>query len=120
MPADGEAKPRTTVFARRRGRGLRKLLKQLSHLLFGHANPGVGHRNDDLCLLRLGGDGDGTFLGALVGIARQIKQRLAKPDLFGLDRAEVHRYRRQYDCRSSSPWLDRLATSSISGASGTI
>ena len=42
MPADGETKPGTAVFARGRGRGLRKLLKQLAHLLFGHADSGVG------------------------------------------------------------------------------
>ena len=37
----------------------------------------------------LGGDGDGAFLGELVGVARQVEQRLAKPDLVGVDRAEV-------------------------------
>ena len=37
----------------------------------------------------LGGDGDGAFLGELVGVARQVEQRLAKAGLVGVDRAEV-------------------------------
>ena len=119
MSTDGETKPCTTVFARGRGRGLRKLLKQLAHLLFGHANPGVGNCDRDPVTAGLGGDGDGTFLGELVGIARQIKQRLAKPGLVGVDRARPDRQ----STTIRLPFFVAigsmvLATSSISAISG--
>ena len=35
------------------------------------------------------GDGEGTFLGELVGITRQVEQRLPEAGLVGVDRAQV-------------------------------
>jgi hypothetical protein len=75
-PADGEAKARAAVFARRGRRSLGKLLEQLAHLLGRHADACVGDRQRDpvaavlLCLVS--GDGDSTFLGELVGVTRQV------------------------------------------------
>src|ERR1700730_15950129 len=69
-PADGEAKARATVFARRSGGSLGKLLEQLSHLIRRHADAGVRNRECDpipavlLCLVS--GDGDNALLGELV------------------------------------------------------
>jgi hypothetical protein len=44
---DRESKARATVFARRGGGSLGKLLEQLAHLLRRHADAGVGHRDRD-------------------------------------------------------------------------
>jgi hypothetical protein len=76
-PADGEAKARTAVLARRGRGGLGKLLKQLVHLRHRHPDACVRHRQRDpvaaglLFLARI--DGDGAFLGELVGIAHEIQ-----------------------------------------------
>ena len=90
---DRESKARATVFARRGGGSLGKLLEQLAHLLRRHADAGVGHRERDpgaAVLLSLpSGDGDGVLLGELVGVARQIKQGLPETSLVGVDRAKV-------------------------------
>ena len=95
MPADGKAEAGAAVFARGRGIRLGEFLEQPPHLLVGHADAGVGHGNRDpvaaIALLRLRGDGDGAFLGELVGVARQVEQRLPEAGLVGVDRAEVGR-----------------------------
>src|SRR6516165_6441910 len=62
-PADGEPKPGAAVFARRRGVGLRELLKQLGYLLRRHSNSRVGDRDGNpiaaifLSLARIDRDG---------------------------------------------------------------
>ena len=75
--------------------GLREFLEQPPHLLLGHADAGVGHGNRDpvaaIGVLPARGDGDGAFLGELVGVARQVEQRLPEAGLVGVDRAEVRR-----------------------------
>jgi hypothetical protein len=95
MPADGKAKAGAAVFAGGRGVGLRKFLEQPTHLLFGHADPGIGDGNHDriaaIDLLRLRGNGDGTVFRELVGIARQVEQRLPEAGLVGVHRAQVSR-----------------------------
>src|SRR6516164_10864640 len=73
--ADGEAEAGATVLTRG-GRGcLGKLLEQLTHLLRRHADAGVGERERDpvaaILLSFVTGDGDGAFLGKLVGVARK-------------------------------------------------
>ena len=47
MPADGEAEAGAAVLARGRGIGLGELLEQPAHLLGGHADAGIGHRDRD-------------------------------------------------------------------------
>src|SRR5262249_34230545 len=78
--ANGEAKPRATVFARRSRGSLGKLLKQLAHLLGRHPDASIGNGKRDpvaaVLLSFVSGDGDGTFLGKLVGVTRQVEQRL--------------------------------------------
>jgi acyl-CoA synthetase (AMP-forming)/AMP-acid ligase II len=79
--ADSEAKTRSTVFARRHGGSLGKLLKQLAHLLCRHPDAGIGHCQCDpvaAVLLPLRSiDRDGATVGELVGIAHEVQQRLA-------------------------------------------
>src|SRR5262245_53570087 len=95
MPADRKPEAGAAVFAAGRGIRLRKFLEQPPHLLFGHADPAVGDGNGDplatLELLRPRSDGDGTVFRELVGIARQVEQRLTEPRLVGVDRAEIRR-----------------------------
>src|SRR3984893_9280335 len=90
---DRESKARATVFARRGGGSLGKLLEQLAHLLRRHADAGVGHRDRDpvaaVLLSLVSGDGDSAFLGELVGVARQVEQGLPEAGLVGVDRAEA-------------------------------
>ena len=75
-PADGEAKARATIFARRGGGSLGKLLEQLAHLLCRHADASVSHCECDpvapilLSLARV--DRDGASFGKLVGIAHKV------------------------------------------------
>jgi hypothetical protein len=91
--ADREAKAGTAVFAGRRGIGLGKFLEQLADQLSRHADAGVAHGNRDSIAviepLRLRSNADGPVFRELVGIAREIEQRLAKPGLVGVNRAEV-------------------------------
>src|SRR5262245_43243253 len=93
MPADGEAEARAAVFAGGRGISLRKFLEQPTHLLFGHADSSIRDGDDDqvagIELFRLRGDRHVAVLSELVGIARQVEQRLPEPGLVGMHRAEV-------------------------------
>ena len=78
--ADGEPKPGSIVFARRRRIGLRKFLKQLVHLLRRHADARIsdGDRNPIvavfLSLPRI--DRDGAALRKFIGVAHEVKHRL--------------------------------------------
>jgi hypothetical protein len=69
--ADSEAEACATVFARRGGGSLGKLLEQPTHLFRRHADTGVGHRERDpvapvlLSLTRL--NADGAAVAKLVG-----------------------------------------------------
>src|SRR6202048_3219055 len=92
-PTDGEPKTRATVSARC-GRGsLGKLLEQLAHLLWRHADSGIGHGERDpiavVLLSLVSGDSDSALLGEFISVARQVEQRLTEADLVGVDRAEV-------------------------------
>ena len=86
-----QAEAGAAVLARRRGGGLGKLLEQLAHLLGRHADAGVGHRDRDPVAAVLGSlpriDRDRALLGELVGVAREVEQRLADPGLVGVHRA---------------------------------
>src|SRR6476620_10923533 len=63
--ADSEAEACATVFARRGGGSLGKLLEQPAHLLCRHADTGVGHRQREPLMVvlvsLLSGDGDNAF-----------------------------------------------------------
>ena len=89
---DREAQAGATVFARRGGRSLGKLLEKLAHLLRRHADAGVGDRKRDpvtavlLSLMRI--DADGAAFGELVGVAHEVQQRLAQPHLIGMHRPD--------------------------------
>jgi hypothetical protein len=90
-PADGEAKARAPVFARR-GRGsLGKFLEQLAHLLRRHADAGVGDRHDDpiaaILLSLVSRDGDSAILGELVCVATAKALSLEVPPMM-LGRAD--------------------------------
>jgi hypothetical protein len=93
MPADGEAKARAAVLAGCRGVCLGKFLEQPSHLLLRHADPGVGYAYGDpvaaLEPLRLRRHGDGPLFRELVGVAREVEQRLPKAGLVGVGGAEI-------------------------------
>src|SRR5262249_28435406 len=95
MPADRKPKSGSTVFAAGRGIRLGKFLKQPPHLLLGHADPGVGDGNGDplatIELLRPRSDGNGAIFRELVGIAREVEQRLPEAGLISVDRAEIRR-----------------------------
>ena len=68
-----------------------KFLEQLAHLLRGHADAGIRHRERDpiaaVLLSLMSGDGDSAFFGELVGVARQVEQGLPEAGLVGMDRA---------------------------------
>src|SRR5262245_52316010 len=68
-PTDRETEAGAAELARCGGGGLRKLLKQLAHLLRRHADPSVRNGDRDpltaVVALWLRGDGHGAFLGEL-------------------------------------------------------
>ena len=76
-PADDEPKASATVFARRGGGSLRKLLKQLTHLIWRHADASVLHRKRDpaaaIFVSLAGIDGDGAAISELVGVAHEVQ-----------------------------------------------
>src|SRR5262249_38872304 len=91
MPADSKPEAGAAVFAGGRGIRLREFLEQPPHLLFGHADAGIGNGNRDpvatIGLLWQRSDGDSAVFRELVGIAPQVEQRLPEPRLVGVDRA---------------------------------
>src|SRR5262245_18650088 len=93
MPADGQPEAGAAVFAGGRGIRLRKFLEQPTLLLFGHADSSIRDRDRDHVAaiepLWLCGDRNGAVLGELVGVARQVEQRLPETCLIGVHRAEV-------------------------------
>src|SRR5262245_44000387 len=93
MPADGQPEAGAAVFAGSRGIRLRKFLEQPAHLLFGHADSRIrdGDRDHVRTIepLWLRGDRHGAVLGELVGVTRQVEQRLPEPGLVGVHHAEV-------------------------------
>jgi hypothetical protein len=108
--ADREAKPGAAVFAGCGCIGLGEFLEQLAHLLGRHADTGVGHSNHDpiatIAPLRLRGNGDCAVFCELVGIARQVEQRLPEACLVGMGRAEIRwafAVAAAFVLRSSSP-----------------
>jgi hypothetical protein len=63
------------------------------HLLRRHADAGVGNRERNpiavILLLMTGIDRNGATLGKLVGVAREIEQRLPQPHLIGVHRPDL-------------------------------
>ena len=64
-------------------------MEQPAYLLIGHTDAGVGHGNHDpiaaIGPLRLRGNGDGAVFRELIGITRQVQQRLSESDLVGVE-----------------------------------
>ena len=81
------------------GIGLGEFLEQPPDLLLVHSNTGIRHRNRDPAAtvdpLLARCEGDRAVFRELVGIARQVEQRLPNADLIGVDGADVRPARKR-------------------------